>query len=259
MTTTLTVNLIGVQSPKRAQIVVADTPSGDSFSIIGTADGYTWNVPGAVGTGDGGVFSCVDNRAPLNVPIIYSLVTSAAAFAAAPVTIPGGTCVFETLDGSVVVSVVLLDGSLDRGYDVNQAVFHVPGRARPVVRYTTMGDGGGTIQFGASTDLTPTIEGLFRGGASVLMRLGEKVVDLPPASVILATGLASKGYSVGYRVWSVPFLIVDDPYLDRILGGFSWDAGFDATLAGGDWDDRFDGLLAGLSWDEFDTLDWSTM
>jgi hypothetical protein len=59
------------------------------------------------------------------------------------------------------------------------------------------------------------------------------------------------------RVWTIRYLLVDDPEPSVALAAFTWDD-FDAAMATRTWAD-FDALFAPLTWDAFDTYDWDQL
>lgn len=257
---TISASLIGAQVPALVQIVVSATPSGEAWTVQGAADGESWTVPGGRGVGDGGQLSLGDNRAPLNVPVVYTFRSASVVESTDPLVVPQlqGDAVLQTLNGQRSVVVELLRPSLDTELSLSQSVFSVPGRRTPPVRYTTTGLGGGQFSVKVPKESAAQFDAVFESGAPVLYRTAGEPFDLPRVGVILPRGLSSSAVDVaGFRVWSMPWLFVSDPFMDVRLGAFSWDY-FAGVFAGLGWSD-FDALMAGFEWDEFDTLDWSTL
>lgn len=254
--------LVGGQSPQLIQVTVSATPSGVAWRLEGSAGGTSWLVPGGEGVGDGQPLTLVDNRTPLNTEIVYTFrpATGSPQVSAPVIAATSYELVIQSLDGQDVVGFDMLDESGSIALEPQHAVFVVPGRPRPVIRYTVTGDGGGELHLGADIDQTALLRELMRPGAPVLVRRSVMADDLPLVFVALLRqiGSADLAYDIAYREWKIPFLYVDDPFLDQRLAAFSWDTGFDAELADRTWD-TFDTVFASRSWDEFSTIDWTTV
>lgn len=255
----ITAILVGAGTPQLVQIVVDETPDGELWALTGSAaSGYTWTVPGGEGIGDGEQLSIVDNRAPGNVPITYTFTAETVTEESDPITVPMGEFVLQSLDGQVTLQLELLDTSLDFQFRTRKTRFDIPGRKRPVSRYTLSGDREGTFSVMVPTSDTATFMRLFESGEPVLYRCGRQIFDFPLVSVIDVSDPAAIGYQrAGIRVWALPYVTVDDPFMDQRLGAFAWDF-FDDTNAAREWDD-FDALFAATAWDQFDTVDWTTL
>jgi len=256
----ISATLIGGGSPQNVQIVVDVTPAGVAWTLVGsTADGKTWPVPGGAGVGDGQQLVLIDNRAPGNRSVTYvfssggSIQTSNAVLVAF-----AEDFVLQTLSGSRALSLGLHLGSLDTSMGSRQQRFRVSGRRRPVVRYDVSDDIEGQFVLLVEQEQSADFKDMIGSGEPLLYRLGTQLADLDPVAVISYGALSSMIYPVkGLRAWSMPYAVIDDPYLDVRLGAFSWD-NFEAAWAGKTWTD-LDVRMAGLTWDQFDTFDWSTI
>lgn len=257
----ITVTAVGGSTPPLLQVVVSATTVGVAWTLTGSAGGQSWTVPGGAGVGDGNALVRVDNRTPLNTPITYTYTpATGSAEVASPVTVTSVSgMVLQSLDGQKIVSVDLLNDSGSLELLPDQAMFKVPGRPRPVIRYNVTGDGGGSLHVGMDSTLTADFRELCASGAPVLVRRQEMGDDMPLVFVALFTKIGSDRFAtdIGYREWVLPYLYVDDPYLDVALGAFSWDA-VDTVMAGRTWT-QFDTVMSGLTWTQFDVLDWSTV
>ena len=255
----ITVSLVGGQSPPLVQIVVSQAPNGEAWTLTGSSDDFTWQVPGGAGVGAGGQVSLADNRAPGNRPVIYTFKSPSKTEVSAPITVPiDGDFALSTLDGGLSLTVGLQAGSLDVKTAVQQELFVVPGRPRPVVRYAATSDVTGTLSLLVPISATGLLRKIFAPGAPVLWRFGADSFDLPPVAVFAFGNTASSAYpTVGLRFWEVPYVLVDDPFLDQVLGAFSWEL-FDGKWAGKTWA-QFDAFMQGRTWNQFDTFDWSTL
>lgn len=249
--------LIGGSVPADVQIVVDMAPVGVPWTLTGSAAGTTWMVPGGAGIGDGGQVARVDNRTPGNVPIVYTFSAGATVETSSPVTVAiGRDAALQTLDGSASVIVELVRPSLDTHLAVNAQAYTVAGRRRPVIRHDVTGSGGGSFVVRAFDP--EQFDAVMASGGPIVYRTADKPFDLPRVAVIQPLGLSSTAFDLnGFREWDMPFVFVDDPYLDVVLGGFSWNE-FEDAWAGQDWD-GFDTRMTGLTWDQFDAFDWSLL
>lgn len=253
----ITVSLVGATQPQLAQIVVSATTSGAAWVVQGSAGDSTWTVPGGRGTGDGQQLVLTDNRAPLNVPVTYRYVSSATE-TAAPIVIPQATgdAVLQSLDGQVAVPVNLQNGTQEQQLEPDLGLFRVPGRRRPVARYSATSDVVGQIIARAPLALSSSMDDLLASGAPILVRLTGAALDLPLTSVVGVTGISSDANVVTQvREWRLPFVTLDDPFMDTRLGAFSWDY-IENALAGRTWN-QVDALFSGVTWNQVDQYDWA--
>lgn len=255
----ITASLIGGVAPQNVQIVVDTTPAGVLWTLTGSTGGHSWTVPSGMGIGDGQQLALVDNRAPGNVPVVYTFATGSTSESSLPVIVPfSGDFVLQTLTGSRSLTLRLLKGSLETHKRSGQESYRVAGRRRPVVRYDVTGDVEGTLVLLVEAHQMSDFDDMLASGEPLLYRLGTEIMDLAPVAVFTYGDVVSVAYpSALVRAWSMPYAIVDDPYLDVRLGGFAWDF-FDEVWETQPWD-VFDAQIAGVSWDDFDTFDWSTL
>ncbi|MDR7189786.1 hypothetical protein J2Y46_002612 [Microbacterium sp. BE35] len=227
--------------------------------MTGTTGAYTWTVPGGEGVGDGNQLVLVDNRGPLNTPITYQY-TAGTTQAASPVTRTFGRDIaLQSLDGRRTVGADLMYGSQDTELEVRHAVFSVPGRRRPVVRYTNTGAGGGNLLVRVDIADSVAFDELLEDGAPLIWLMGSSTFDMSPVAPVLVTRASNTGIpEVGKREWGLAYLLVDDPYMDTRLGAFSWDD-FDAAMASPDLWSTFDAAFTGKLWNQFDTQDWTLL
>jgi hypothetical protein len=254
----ITASLVGGGVPPLVQIVVDETPDGEGWTLTGSAGGLTWTVPGGVGVGDGEQLTIADNRTPGNIPIVYTFTAETVTEVADAVTVPMPELVLQSLDGQVSLPVSLLDGALSVQFPSRKSRFVIPGRRRPVTRFTVSGDREGSWPVLVPVAESGTFDALIMSGAPVLYRCGEPIFDFPLVGVIDLDTPTAVGYSSeGLRVWDLPYVTVDDPFMDQRFGAFPWDF-FDTVNGGRTWDD-FDALFSGSTWNEFDTTDWATL
>lgn len=267
MSVTIATSLVPAADPAPVQLVVEGIPVGVPFTVQGVLGEATWPVPGGVGVGTGGQVALVDNRAPLRVPFRYRVVVEGRAHESAQVVVPyGGRQLLQSLDGDVVVEFVWQASGLPREAGVRSAVFDVPGRARPPVRTVPGADGGGSLLVRTSQVASLGVRSLLRSGRVVVVRTDGLVRDWPPVELLLITGATSAmwdaidpatGRMSTDRVWSLSYVLVDDPQPSAILSAFTWDD-FDEAMFSRTWDD-FDALFAGSTWDDFDTYPWTQL
>lgn len=255
----ITVSLVGSDTPQRAQIIVSSTPVGEHWKLYGSAGGLEWTVPGGEGTGDGNQLTLTDNRGPLNTPIVYRFVANTTQ-TASPITVPQqtGDAVLQTVNGIDVVVVNLQVGSEGFSLEPDIALFHVSGRRRMVARHNVASDATGTLIVRAPLGDTHLMDVVLAKGDPVLCRMTGPTLDMPLVMIIGITRISSSAELVaGFREWTLGYVTLDDPYMDQRLGAFDWDY-FDSVWAGKTWD-QFDTFMAGRSWNQFDSIDWSTV
>lgn len=254
--------LVGGQTPQLVQIVVDETPVGETWTLTGSTGDFSWEVPGGRGVGNGQEqLTRVDNQAPGNVPVTYTFRSATVVETSQPVTVRfDERVVLQTLNGQRTLQVALRMGSDLMEYPTNVATFRVPGRSRPVVRYDVLGDVVASLGILVPLSASKLFRQLLESGAPILYRLGEPVVDLDPAGVIQITRAASPEvfYARNERAWDLAYERVDNPFADIPIGAFSWDV-FDDSFTGATWMDGFDQTFRDLTWDQFDTFDWSTL
>lgn len=271
MVVTISAAPISAGSPAPIQVVLQGVPSGAAYVVRGSALGSSWTIPGGEGVGDGGQIVLVDNRSAINTPTVYSALVEGVTYTAPPVTVdlPGTRIVLQSLDGAT--SVVpepgdLRANGLPRSYVVRSHASQVPGRRRPPARYAPGGDGGGSLVLRTSRAATAHLEAILAAGSPVVVRTDGSVRDMVAVDIIRITDASSVlwdaldtatgGMSDG-RVWSLGYVLCDDPEPSTPLAAFTWDD-FDAAWAEETWDD-FDAFFAGLTWDDFDTTDWDQL
>lgn len=260
----ITATLIGGTSPQKVQIVISATPAGADWVLTGQSGGYVWEVPGGVGVGDGNQLTLADNRGPGNSPITYVLKWDGGSQTSTPVTVPfESAAVVQSLDGHLSAHIDPLGSELPWTQDSGQALFTVPGRRRPVVRYSTSSDISGVLAFMLPVEQTPTIDAMLAEGGPLLLRLGQSMDDMPPVSVFAYRSPTSRAIAgLGKRRWEFPYTLVDDPFMDQRLGAFTWDY-TDALQVQGSMIIRdavaMEAALAGLTGDQTDAFDWSVL
>lgn len=257
---TVTAALVGAQSPQIVQIVVDAAPAGEAWTVTGTAAGFTWDVSGGYGIGAGEQLVLTDDRTPGNVPITYTFTSESGAESAAPVTVPfTKDVVLQSGDGQVSIAVDLLAGSLAFDFETNLSTFRIPGRPRSVLRYDVVSDVMGAFNILVPVESTKTLLRIIGTGAPIIYRLGQKIVDLDLVGAIALPSISSPTVytSLGLRVWTLGYELVDDEFQGIARGAFTWDF-VDAALAALDWDD-VDAFFTGTTWDEIDRYDWSTL
>jgi hypothetical protein len=249
---------VSVLSEYKTQVIVSSTPAGVPWILTGSWQDFTWTVPGGAGVGDAGQLHLTDVLAPTNVPVVYTFRAGASVETSDPVTIVGPRFLLQSLDGTALVAAELMVGSISLDLDVHHELFYVPNRARPAVRYSDTGDGGGVLRVRVLRSDKAQWEEVMKPGAPVVYRSTPPVEDLSPVETILVTRPASDGLPWhSKRDWTLPYVFADYPILEQRLGGFPW-ADFDEALAGMTWT-QFDTLMAGTSWDQFDLIDWMTL
>jgi hypothetical protein len=261
------VTLLEADDPQPVQIVVDALTEGTDYVVVGrTGDGQTWPVPGGVGTATGEQIILVDNRSPWGTPITYVLTADGATRVSRTVTVAfDGKCLMQSLDGRVRVEFVWRDNALPRELEQNAATFPVPGRPRPPARFAPGGDGGGALDIRTDATNTRLLQALLLTGRPIVVRTDGTVRDWPAVELLLPLrasnqlwgGVTRPNDTRTDRVWSLEYVLVDDPEPSTPLSVWTWDD-FDAAMAGKTWDD-FDALFAASTWNDFDTYDWGQL
>ena len=262
----ITVSLIGGGSPPLVQIVISATPTGEAWELTGSGGGIAWTVPGGAGVGDGQSLVLADNRAPLNTPVMYTLAWAGGSQSSSPVTVPtvgDVDVVLQSLDGQVKLPGRLQDGTQALRQDPGVSLYRVPGRRSSVSRYAASGVAFGSLIFRCGISDTETMDRLLESSAPVLVRYASKAMDLPLVQVVHFTGISSTAHLVaGFREWELPYVPVDDPFMDQRIGAFTWDY-TDALQVQGSTIIRdavaMEAALAGLTGDQTDAFDWSVL
>lgn len=255
------VYLVGSGVPQDVQIVMPELVAGQSYLVEGTALGTTWVVRGGRGVSGGGQLVIVDNRAPLNVPVVYrATINGTTVWESWPITVEfPAKYVLQSLDGAFTAPVKLMSNGLPREPDVRASSYQIPGRRRPVIRFDIPGDGGGTLVVDTTGEQTPLLASLLADGRPIVVRTDGDVRDFPPVEIVLVmkapSELTEARIQTGdTRRWTLQYLLVDDPDPDAVLPSSTWDD-FDAVNAGLTWD-QFDLQWVGADWDAFDRFDW---
>lgn len=243
MAVTLTATLVSSGSPQPVQVVLDGVTAGVAYVVEGTSgDGSVWPVAGGSGTSAGVQVVLVDNRSALNTPVTYRVVTAGVTYTAMPVTVTyPGRYLLQSLDGQTSVGFTWQDNGLPQSLAPRSATYDVPGRARPPARFATSGDGGGDIVVRTSPANTETMRELLRAGRPVVVRTDGLVRDLPAVDIVIITQASNRlwpaidgGEPSRDRVWSLGYVLIDDPEPSAALSAFTWDD-FDAAMLDRTW------------------------
>jgi hypothetical protein len=153
----------------------------------------------------------------------------------------------------------LQDGTQAQQLSSKMGLFDIPNRRNPVARYAVTSGVSGEIIARAPLSLSPAMDDLLSPGAPILVRLTGPALDLPLTSVVGFTPNISSTANVvtAVREWRLPFVTLDDPFMDTRLGAFTWDY-IEQALAGRTWA-QIEALFAGVTWNQIDQFDWSTI
>lgn len=265
MAVTIAASLVPAGSPEPVQIVLTGVPTGTGYTVTGTTgSGSSWPVPGGVGVSSGVQVVLVDNRSALNALVTYQAIVAGVTYVAAPVTVTHTErYVLQSLDGQTAVDFMWDDNGMPRDFVSNTATFDVPGRARPPVRYAPGGDGGGSLRIRTNRQNTEGMKALLRKGRPLVLRTDGAIRDLDAVDLIQVVGKPSNilwggdGGLSTQRMWSLEYVLVDDPEPSAALSAWTWDD-FDAAMATRTWDDH-DALFAASTWDQWDTYPWGQL
>lgn len=243
--------------PAPVQIVVTNMPDGADFVVTGVAGEFVWPVNAGVGVSDGEQVVLIDLVPPVNTPVQYRVTVAGETYLSNPVTVTiPGDFIAQTLDASAhVIPLSVNDGGFERDYGTRQAVFQIPGRRRPVVRFDSLTDGGSSVQ--VTTDRQGSrelVEVLESGGPVVFRQTG--IRDLEPVETVLVTDVKSVSEIDDLRTWTLGYTFVDNPEPAVAAVVYTWDD-FDMVYAGRTWAD-LDSEWSGRTWADFDTEEWLT-
>lgn len=256
--------LVGSASPQAVQVAVTGATIGDSYTITG-ADGVgdVWTVRGgdstvAVGTS----IVIADVATPINTPITYTVTHDADAATAlsSPVTVPySASYVLTTMDGSLAAAFLWMNNQDPLETPMRNALFYIPGRSAPVVRYDVPGADTGTLQVLTEGAQTPALKAVLTSqGGLCLLRGDGSLADFPAVQFLAITNnqriLAGSGTE---RIWTLAYATIADPEPDAIVAAVDWDD-FDLPWSTDTWT-SFNSSWAAGTWDGFDRFDWTTL
>ena len=256
--------LLTGDAPRMVQVVVSGLTAGQRVVVTAvTSAGVESSVPGGDVVSGGSQLVVTDNRGPLNTAVRYRATVDGVPYLSDEVFVayPAGRYLIQSLDGQTVVRFTLQANGLPRELTLSSVTFDVPGRARPPARFVPGGDGGGSLVIRTDRENTARLEGLLLAGRPLVVRTDGTVRDFPAVDIILPLGAPSRlwdevtvgGMSTD-RVWSISYLLVDDPEPSQALAGSTW-ADFDAAMAtytGAD----FDALFEFSTGNDLDAYDW---
>lgn len=259
------VSLIGSGVPRAVQIVFTEVGVGQHVVVRGRLGGAVWSVPGGEFISTGEQVVLIDNRAPVNVPVVYEVLVDGVVFTSMPITVPfpGGRYLLQSLDGRTVVRFTWVRNNDPRSWNVRTEVFNVAGRARPVVRYDVPGGESGEVIADTVGPDAETMRALLSTGRPVVLRTDGGVEDFAPSEIVMVLGVSRvltggrDAFGRPWRRWSLPFTVIDDPEPSVRLTAWTWDD-FDAAWDGRPWGD-FDAHFDGLTWNDFDTTPWGDL
>lgn len=250
--------LVGAVTPKAVQVAISGLTAGQAIVVTGAAGGYTWRVRGGSGVATGAQLVLTDAAAPINVPVTYTVTVDGQDFAAGPITVPSvHDYVLQSLDGRVVVPFEFHGHEDPRDLALRSTLLQVPGRTTPVVLWDVAAGESG--QWDIRTTPTATqalLDQLTDRGPVMLLRTDGSIYDQPAVQYITITSASRTRFAFdGQRLWSLGFVVIDDPEPDQVLPT-STGADFDAAWAGRTGAD-FDAEWAALTWADFDRTDWT--
>lgn len=254
--TTIDAHLLDTGAPNPVQIVVQDLAPGSEYTIRGHRGDFTWTVPGGKGTSDGTQIVLIDNRAPLNAPVTYTLTVSGASISTEPLTVNHhGKFVLQPLNGqNPLTPKHLLKSPGERDLDIQTVLYNVAGRSRPVVRYDKTGMGGSSFSILCTRQQSAELMGMLESGRPLVYRVTVPS-DVPSMETIAITSAASEAMPHdGDRTWELGFTYINDPEPNRVLAAYTW-AQFNEIYAGQTWA-QFNTEWAGQTWSDFNTYDW---
>lgn len=243
--------------PAPVQLVITNMPEGAEFVVTGVAGEFVWPVNAGRGVSNGEQVVLIDLVPPVNTPVRYQVTVAGETYLSNPVTvtIPGDFIAQTLAGGAFAIPLSVNDGGFERDYPTRTAVFQIPGRRRPVVRFDTVTDGGSSVQ--VTTDREGSrelVEVLESGGPVVFRQTG--VRDLELVETVIVTDVKSVSEIDDLRTWTLGYTFVDNPEPAVASVVYTWED-FDRVYAGRTWSD-FDSEWSGRTWADFDTEEWLT-
>lgn len=222
-------SLIGVNSPRTVQVVVSGLTVGAAYEVVGNWSGGSWPIRAGAGTATDTQRVLSDLAAPINIPITYTVKQGTASATSAPITVTySRRYVLQSLSGKESVAFDMIRNGAPREMSTRQAMFAIPRRARPVVRYDIAGGESGVLLADTTDARTTRLRAMLRSGAPMLLRTDGDVLDLDAVEFLAVTGVSSSLLGMTRRRWSLNFEVLDDPEPDTLTGLPTWDD-FDAA------------------------------
>lgn len=244
--------------PPFAQVVVNGMTNGDQYTVEGVAGLASWLVQGGVGTSDGSQLVLVDSRVPWGGPVVYRVTVGTVIYETAPLTITytDAVCVFQSLDGSVIVPVEITTPTDPKAFKTRRAFFVVTGRRSPAMRYDVTALPERPLGVETSGAATQMLEDLLSSGAPIVRRQQIGLRDISPVQIISVGDYSTElvGAVGDLRVWSMPTQELDVPEPGTVLFVFDWDD-VDTVYSTLTWT-QFDAEWATGTWDQFDAVNW---
>ena len=258
MAITVTATLIGTETPKPVQVVVAGLTVGPAVTVTASWSGGASVVRGADGlVATSTQLVLADVMVPINVPVTYTAVQGASSGASGAITVPWPErYVLHALDGSGAVTFMGEHSGDPRGVGIRSSAYYVAGRVTPVTRFDATTTDTGSWMVITQGDATTALRDLLADGAPIVLRTDGTVSDLPAVAVVQTLG-ASNALLTGVltdRRWSLAWAEVDDPDADDVLTLATFED-FDTVYAGLTFA-AFDAEWAGQTFADFDVEDW---
>lgn len=227
MPVTLTAALLTAANPRPVQVTLTGTTAGQAYEIRGTSgDGSSWPVPGGRGVSTGTQVIVIDNRAALNVPIIYTVVVAGATVTAAPVTVAwGGVGVLQMLNGKGIVPIEVASITEKRKRGTRASVFEVAGRVAPAARLDVPGSVEFDWELETQAQDTAAMVRILSSGAPVVRRLTPGMRDLQSVVIGIVLSWSDELITVGGDTWrrfTLAVREVGDPQPSAALAAYMW-------------------------------------
>lgn len=250
-------------------VVTVDTSTrtGEPLRVFGTDGVTSWWVRGARGsvTIDRSSYHLADPLAPVNVPLIYYIVSPDGTETQVTQTVRGwggSGDLLTAVDGLSGVEFVRLANGDPREPGLGVELFHVPGRD-PLPRWQPATTGTSQVLARTEGATTRGLRDLLAASPLMVVHHNDLVCDIPEcdiprAQVVAVTSAGSQRVGtvdVSRRDWSLSCTAVEDPLAD-ILAVTSTVAMHDAYHAGLTVAEH-DALYAGLTVADVDRMVWA--
>ncbi|WP_062516492.1 hypothetical protein [Demequina gelatinilytica] len=257
MAVAISASILSGDAPAPVQVVLTGMTAGDAYTVHGTYGGFSWPVPGGVGTSDGNQLVLIDNRAPFNGDIVYTVTIDGDVTSSSAIMLDvDAYSMLQTLDGAQRAVVEIADPEDAREYDHDVTLVKVAGRRDPVARVDVTSTASMKWSLEAEGEESAALKAVLEDNSVLVRRNTVDLRDIPPVEIVVVTKHRDQliGAVGTLRLFELDVQAIGDPEPGTPLAVFDWDD-FDAAWSAASWDD-FDAAWSGADWDDFDRYDY---
>ena len=259
MPVSITATVLSGEAPAPVQVVITGMTAADLYEVHGTYGDFRWPLPGGRGVATGDQVVLVDNRAPFNGEVAYTVTIDGTVTTSNAVELTANTyAILQSLNGTARARVEIVDPDDARNYTSSVTLFKVDGRADPVARIGVASTAAMELRVEADGTQAAALKALLEEHAVLVRRNDVDVADrgIPPVEILVVTARSDRliGATGTLRIFTLSVQVIGDPEPDTALAAFDWDD-FDTEYAGTSWND-FDTAWSASEWDAFDRVDY---